>query len=229
MPHDGGADGIEPARELLDRNSLASFDALEQREISRQQETDVLRVLRIDLLDALGDDEPDARRELRVRSRFARRPASFRSPTDDDLEPAIFDRVLRDRAAAQTDEAIAGERFVVVVANPTGRKLVGRDVVDERARRIVKERVSRELARERLGIGGQIKNPSLDLERVAFGHPFTVARAFSSRQARGVTTAAARSPVPPPVLLGPRASASCRARARAPLQRALGAPKRAPA
>ena len=45
-----------------------------------------------------------------------------------------LDRVLGHLAAAQAHQAVVAQRLVVPEAHPTGRELVGGDVVDELAR-----------------------------------------------------------------------------------------------
>ena len=97
-------DRIETLGELRERDLFAASNALDQAEVGRRQQADVLRVLAVDLLDALGDDELDAGRLLGVRRGLARRAAALREPGDDDGEAAVLDLVLLDRAFAQADE-----------------------------------------------------------------------------------------------------------------------------
>ena len=66
---------------------------------------DVLAVLPVDLLDALGDDELDAGLELGVGRRLARAAAALAAPADDHAEAAALDRVFLDDSAAQADQA----------------------------------------------------------------------------------------------------------------------------
>src|SRR5262249_16128579 len=62
---------IETLGELGKRDVFAVTNAFDQAEISCRQETDVLRVLTVDLLDALRDHELDTRGFLGVRRSFA--------------------------------------------------------------------------------------------------------------------------------------------------------------
>jgi 3-deoxy-D-manno-octulosonate 8-phosphate phosphatase KdsC-like HAD superfamily phosphatase len=88
----------------------------------------------------LAIDQLDAGLQFAVRRGLARAAAALADPGDDHLEAAVLDRVLLDVAAAQADEAVARQRLVVVVADPAGGQLVGRDVVDQLARRVVGKR-----------------------------------------------------------------------------------------
>src|SRR4030095_6875611 len=58
--------------ELLDVEGLARFDPRDQPEVGGGEEADVVGVLAVDALEALGDDEPDARELLGGRALLAR-------------------------------------------------------------------------------------------------------------------------------------------------------------
>ncbi len=183
-----GADRIEPAGELADRDLLAPHRPLDDAEVGRGQEPDVLAVLPVDLLDALGDDDLDPRLALRVRRRLARAPAPLRAPADDDLEPPTLDGVALDDAAAQPDQAVPSERLVVVVTNPARGQLVGGDVVDERVTLgIERDRLPAELLLEQLGVLGQIEDFAGDFHGLATRrrHRSTSRRCGSGRGAAG--------------------------------------------
>ena len=159
---DRRADGVEALRELRDGDGLARLDARDEPEVRGGQQADVLGVLLVDLLDALRDDELHAGLELAVRRGLAARAAALRSAADDDAEAAGLDRVLADLAAAEADQAVASERLVVIVANPSRRELVGGDVGYERALRIECEVLSGELLLEQSRVLGDVEDPSLD-------------------------------------------------------------------
>src|SRR5262249_16714093 len=57
MLDDGGADGVESLREFGHRDLFTALDTADEREIRAREKTDVLRVLAVNLLDALRDDE----------------------------------------------------------------------------------------------------------------------------------------------------------------------------
>src|SRR5690606_17208565 len=76
-------------------------------------------------------------------------------------------------------QAIAGERFVVVVADPAGGDLVGGDVGDERlGRGWLAQIVAAELALQERRIFGEIEDAPLDLD------------ALSARDGHGASDAA---------------------------------------
>ncbi len=157
--------GSSPLRELGDRDGLAGLDAGDEAEVRRREEADVLRVLPVDLLDAVRDDELDARLQLAVGRGLAARAAALRDTADDDAEAAGLDRVFQDLAAAQADQAVPGEGLVVVVADPAGGQLVGRDVRDQRAIRVEREVLASELLLEERLILGDVEDASLNADR----------------------------------------------------------------
>ena len=59
-------------------------------------------------------------------------PQPFDTPLTMTPKPPLLIASVCDDAAAQADEAVPGERLVVVVADPARRDLVGRDVREER-------------------------------------------------------------------------------------------------
>ena len=72
--------------------------------------------------------------------------------------PPLRMAVLLDHAAAQADQAISRERLIVVVANPPGGDLVGRDVRDQASRGVERERLTVELVLQELWILRQIED-----------------------------------------------------------------------
>ena len=86
---------------------------------------DVLRVLAVNLFDALRDDQLNARPFLSVRRSFARRTTTFRQTRNDDRKAAVLHFVLLDGAVAHADVNVFAQRLVIVETNPTRRDLVG--------------------------------------------------------------------------------------------------------
>ena len=137
--------------------SSPSPHALEDREVRRQEHPEVDRVLAVDALEALGHEEADARRALRVRRLLAGRALPAPPPGHRDGETPAPHRVLADRLHARSPSrhvrpryAKPPERRVVVEAHPAGRDLVGRDVVAQLLGgvvRVPREILARELAR----------------------------------------------------------------------------------
>ena len=165
---DLGGDRVEAFGELLDRDRLTADESRDQREIRRRQQADVLAVLAIDLLDVPGDDNLHARLEFAVGRSLTRTTAAFRHPADDQAEAAVLDCIDLDVAATQTDEAVARQRLVVVVADPSRRELVGADVVDQLLP-LVERHVELvvELSLQRALILGQVENAARELDTSA--------------------------------------------------------------
>jgi hypothetical protein len=144
---------------LAHRDRLTALDAVEQAEVGAREQADVLRVLAVDLLDVLGDDELHSARQLAVRRGLARAAAPLRRAAHDDAEAAVLDRVSFDLPAAEAHEAVPGERLVVVVANPPGGDLVGGDAADERlVTRLLRERFAGQLPFEGRLVFGEVQN-----------------------------------------------------------------------
>ncbi len=181
-PHDVGRDGVAPASEGLARHLFAALEALEQFEVGRGEQADVLGVLPVDLLDARGERHGDAAGELGVGGGLARRAAALRAPARHRPEAAPQHRVAGDGAAAQAHQAIAREGFVVIVTSPARRQLVGRDVVEQLARRVVGEGdAALELRPQQVEIFGEVEHLAAQAQRRRRGG---VAHGFESTTAR---------------------------------------------
>ena len=89
-------------------------------------------------------------------------PQPFEMPLTMTPKPPSLIASFVDLAAAQADQAVTRERLVVVVANPSGRELVGRDVRHERAVRIEREVLAGELLLEQSRVLRDVEDPSLD-------------------------------------------------------------------
>ena len=71
-------DRIQTFRKFIERDFLATSNASDQSKVSRGQQTDVLRILSVDLFNAFRDDQLNARPLLSVRRGLPRRPTAFR-------------------------------------------------------------------------------------------------------------------------------------------------------
>jgi hypothetical protein len=166
---DGRADRIEIAGELAHRDLFAARDAREEPEVGARQEADVLRVLAVDLLDALRDDELHSGRQLAVGRGLAARAATLRDrPLTMTPKPPFLTSSFWMTPPRKTDEAVPRQRLVVVVANPARGDLVGRDVGEERwplPRRDRGEVLSAKLSPEERRVDREIENSSVDVDR----------------------------------------------------------------
>jgi hypothetical protein len=130
-----------------------------------------LRILRVNFLGALGDDEADAGDELGVGRRLSRRAAAFRATAHHYFEATFFDVIDGDDSAPQADQTIASQLFVVVIAGPRRSELVGRDVVEERQTPIEDKIFAGKLAPQKIGIGRQIENPPFEEQSLSLVVP----------------------------------------------------------
>ena len=65
--HDRRSLRLAAGQKLVERRRLAAFEPLDQPEVGARQQAEVVGVLSIDALEALGDHEPDAGRQFRER------------------------------------------------------------------------------------------------------------------------------------------------------------------
>ncbi len=159
-PHDVGRDGVAPLREGLARHPFAPLEPLEQREVGRGEQPDVLGVLPVNLLDARRERDGDAAGQLGVGRRLARRAAALRAPAHDRPEAPALDGVFGDDPAAQAHQAVTRQRLVVIVTSPARGELVGRDVVEQLARRVEGEGDAPfELRPQQIEIFGEVEHP----------------------------------------------------------------------
>ena len=93
-------DRVLSVREERERDLPPFPYALENREVGRQEHPEVDRVLAVDALEALRDEEADARRALRVRRLLAGRSLAAPPPGHGDREASAAHRVLSDRLHA---------------------------------------------------------------------------------------------------------------------------------
>ena len=127
-------DGIDVLRELRERDLLAPANPLDQREVRRGQDPEVLAVFVVDPLDVLGDDDADPGHELGVGRLLAATPLPPSLAAHRADEAAVLDAAAGDRelvAGLEPQVRELSERLVEVVADVGGRDLVGRDLVPE--------------------------------------------------------------------------------------------------
>ena len=146
-------------------------------EVRTREHAEVLAVLAIDALDALGDHDLDPRVHLRVRRRLARRTLPAPRPRRARDEPAGAHRAAHHRELLTGLEAEVGEfaeRLVEVVADVGRRDLVGRDVVaqlrmrgrSERRRGVERKVLAGELAMQQRRILGEQEDASNEADAI---------------------------------------------------------------
>ena len=159
---------VAALHELVDGDRLARLDAVEEAEVGRGEEADVVGVLAVDALEALGDDEADAGEPLGRRAVLARRALAVALAGHRHREAAGADRIDADRPRAADAEAgvgIAAELVVVVGEDRDRRDLVGGDVVAQRAGFGARQPAPGELGADRLFVGREIEDPAGQRER----------------------------------------------------------------
>jgi hypothetical protein len=123
---------VASRHQFVERDRIARSDAVDQAEVGGGEEPDVVGVLTVDALEALGDDQSDAGEPFRRRTVFARRAFAIALAGDHHLDARGADRADADGPLAGCLEAhvwVAAERVVVVGEDRDRRDLVGRDVV----------------------------------------------------------------------------------------------------
>ena len=173
---DRGGQGVAALDELLDRYRRARLDARDQAEVGRREEPDVVGVLPVDALEALGHDEADAGQFLGRRTVLARRSFAVALAGDGHREAAVADRIDADRPFATDPESgvrITPERGVVVREDRHRRDLVGRDVVPERPDAGEGRPLARQLRRDRIRSIDEVEDAAGQVERC---HPGLLTR-----------------------------------------------------
>ena len=155
-------DLVRPRRELGQRDRLARADAVDESEIGRGEDAQVLAVLVVDALDALADDDLDPGHQLGVRALLAARPLAAALAGDGTDEAGVLDAAALDGglgAAFSTAGSPAGtpagtpvltpdlqpqvrefaQRLVVEEADVRGGDLVGADLVAEAGLQVGRE------------------------------------------------------------------------------------------
>ena len=115
--HDCRRQRIASLQQLIERDRLATLDALHQREIRARQQPDVIRVLPVDPLEALGDHQAHAGRALGDHAVLARTALAVALAGDDDVNAGVAQRIAPDRhlaAGLETGVRVAAERGVEV-------------------------------------------------------------------------------------------------------------------
>src|SRR5579862_3280110 len=118
--------------ELTQSNFFPTPNAIDEREVGRSQQPEVLAILLVDALDIFRDDHANPRTHLRVRRLLAARslPAPF--PADRANEPAALHVPAsnrRHRAALQAEIRYLAQRLVKIKAIMRRSYLVGRNIV----------------------------------------------------------------------------------------------------
>src|SRR5690606_38306062 len=163
-------DRVDALGEGREFDLLASADPIDQREVRRGQDPEVLAVFVVDPLDVLRDDDADPSHQLRVRRLFARTALAAPLPADRADEAALLDAAARDRelaAGLQPEIREEAERLVEVVADVGGRDLVGRDLVPEPgADRVAElEVLAFELTADQVGVVHEEEDAAFETQR----------------------------------------------------------------
>ncbi len=154
-PHDLGGDRIQVPGELLHRDGLASANPLHEAEVRGGEEAQVLTVLEVDALEALGDHQPQARAIFGVGARFPTGPLAPALAGHANAEAAPAHAMFRDGEAFPAFETHVREvpqAAVEVVADPGGGDLVGADLVPQGQRRLKGEVRPAELLPDLAGV-----------------------------------------------------------------------------
>ncbi len=130
---DGRGQRLATLQQFLERDRLAAADALQQPEVGRGEQADVVGVLPVDALEALGDHQPDAGQPLGGGAVLARGALAVAAARHRHLEAGGLHRARPPPATAppqcQAGVREAGQPLVVVRQDRHRRDLVGGDVV----------------------------------------------------------------------------------------------------
>ena len=171
---------VAAGEERVERNRLPRRDAREDREVGRGQDADVVGVLAVDALEALGHDEADTRRLLGKRTGLARRSLAVALAGHHDRKAAVTHRVDADRHLAadlEPDVRVASQALVVVKADGGRRDLVGGDVVAQRHAIGQREILAAQLAAYGVQVLRQKEHPAREADLGVHGTLNPVARA----------------------------------------------------
>jgi hypothetical protein len=139
-------------------NRFAARDAIDKAEVGARQQPDVVGVLAVDALEALGDHQPHTGRTFGHHAVFARTALAVAFAADDHLDGRGAQRVAGDRQLAAGLEAgvrMAAERGVEVHHRRQRDDLVGRDIVAQRPCSLERQRLAAQLGAYGVGIGVQ--------------------------------------------------------------------------
>jgi hypothetical protein len=143
-------------QQLVEIDRLAAADAFDQTKIRARQQPNVVRVLPVDALEALGDDH-------------ARAALAVALAGDDDRDACVAQRIAPDRqlvAGLEAGVRIAAQRGVEMHHHRQRRDLVGGDVVAQRARGVERHRTALELRSNERRVGAQEKTTRFEPHRV---------------------------------------------------------------
>jgi hypothetical protein len=127
---------LAAGEQLVERDVFAALDARQQAEVGAGEQPQVVGVLAVDALEALGHDQPHAGRRFSQRAVLARAALAIAPPGHQHLDAGIAQRVARDRPLAlgmQAGVREAPERGVEVHQCRQRRDLVGGDLVAQGA------------------------------------------------------------------------------------------------
>lgn len=156
-------------QQLVEIDRLAAADAFDQTKIRARQQPDVVRVLPVDALEALGDDQPHTRRAFGDHAVLARAALAVALAGDDDRDACVAQRIAPDRqlvAGLEAGVRIAAQRGVEMHHHRQRRDLVGGDVVAQRARGVERHRTALELRSNERRVGAQEKTTRFEPHRV---------------------------------------------------------------
>src|SRR5581483_7359119 len=167
-------DLILARRELGQGNLLSAADAIDQGEIRRGQQAQVLAVLLVDAFDVLGDDHADSGAHLGIRRLLAARALAAALSAHGANEAAALHVAPANRrhvAALQSKIWNLPQGLVEVKAIMRGRNLVGGNVVAQLGIvggicRVPGQVLARQLPLDQLGIFSKKKNAPLQLDSV---------------------------------------------------------------
>jgi hypothetical protein len=133
---DGGGLRLAALQQLLQRGLLAALQALQQSQVGAGEQAQVVGVLAVDALEALGDHQPHARRQLGQRRMLARAALAVAAAAHQHADAGAPQRVEADGALTAGGEAgvrVAPQRGVEIHHRRQRRDLVGGDVVAQGA------------------------------------------------------------------------------------------------
>src|SRR5581483_11751757 len=158
--------------EFGERDFLAGANLVDEREVGRSENAEVLAVLLVDALDVFRDDELDAGGALGVRRLLTAGTFAATLAADGGDEPALLHVSALDGefgAALQAGVGELAQGFVEEEADVRGRDLVGGDVVAQlgiggRIFRVPGEVLAGQLAADERGIFGEEQDAALEAD-----------------------------------------------------------------
>jgi len=149
--YDLGGDGIQARRELRQRNGLAPPKAREQAQVRAGEQAEVLTVLAVDALEALGEYQAEAGAQLRIGAGLPAAALAPALPRHAHRKAPSADRPRlhgEGPAALKTKVGEVPQCLVEVVADVGRGDLVRADLVPERRGRFKLQVLAFELAED---------------------------------------------------------------------------------